>query len=384
MNWTSRLSLHPDTEQARRELLAGLDDDLGGPADLLLGFASPDHDPERLAAPWGEGLSLGGTAAGVIAAGQEVERGPALGLLAARLPDVEMQVLRFGRDGDLPLSATPAALRRATPAEPALEPVGVLLADPFTVEAQALAAMIDEALPGVALMGGLLSGARGAGGHCLWSPQGRSAEGATLLLMWGDVEAERVVAQGARPLSGPHRITRADRNYVLELDGRPAFQVFQAMLQHLDEAERQRLRQGATVGISALESGDRPPTSGELLVRNLLGVDPKHQVVGIGAPAQEGAWLSFMIRDAQAADEELAERLRQARPAPGGLLVNCLGRGEAFHGEPGHDSRRVQQAVGPLALGGFFANGELGPLRRRTRLHAYTSSLCLFRPRRWD
>lgn len=70
MNWTSRLSLHPDTGQARHELLADLDEDLGGPADLLLGFASPDHDPERLAAPWGAGLSLGGTAAGVIAADQ--------------------------------------------------------------------------------------------------------------------------------------------------------------------------------------------------------------------------------------------------------------------------------------------------------------------------
>jgi len=39
-------------------------------------------------------------------------------------------------------------------------------------------------------------------------------------------------------------------------------------------------------------------------------------------------------------------------------------------------------ALGDVALGGFFCNGEIGPVQGRTFLHGYTSAFGLFRPRR--
>jgi small ligand-binding sensory domain FIST len=38
----------------------------------------------------------------------------------------------------------------------------------------------------------------------------------------------------------------------------------------------------------------------------------------------------------------------------------------------------VQEQLGPLAVSGFFCNGELGPVGRRNFLHGYTASLGLF------
>lgn len=390
MMWTSRSSALPDTAAALRELLAGLDLELGGPPDLLLPFVSPEHLAQEAlisselqrAAP--AARVLGCTAAGVAGGGAELEAGPCLALTAARLPDVESQVLRFGPGGDLPLSATPDQLGAQLHVSAEQQPVVLVLCDPYSVDAQALVALLDQALPGCVKVGGLASGGTRPGGHALWAGGELQHEGAVCLLLWGDLEAQPIVAQGARPLGPPMRITRGDRSYVLELDGRPALSAFQALVSSLDDDERGRLRRGAVVGLSTPSDEDRRPGPNDLLVRNLVGMDPEHGVIGIGGPARTGSWLRFMVRDAQAARDELTELLADAAPAQAALLVSCMGRGEAFFRERGHDTRLLQERLGPVPVGGFFANGELGPLRGRTWLHAYTSSVALLRQRAWD
>ena len=73
----------------------------------------------------------------------------------------------------------------------------------------------------------------------------------------------------------------------------------------------------------------------------------------------------------------LRNRARPAKPR-GALLFSCLGRGAHLYGEPDHDSRAFAQEVGEVALGGFFCNGEIGPVGDTTYLHGYTSSFGLF------
>ena len=69
------------------------------------------------------------------------------------------------------------------------------------------------------------------------------------------------------------------------------------------------------------------------------------------------------------------------RPA-GALLFSCTGRGAGLFGRPDHDTGLFEDALGPAALGGFFCNGEIGPVGGRTFLHGYTSAFALFRPAR--
>ncbi len=68
-------------------------------------------------------------------------------------------------------------------------------------------------------------------------------------------------------------------------------------------------------------------------------------------------------------------------PPEGALLFSCLGRGAWLYGVPDHDSDAFRRHVGAVPLGGFFCNGEIGPVEQHTFVHGYTSAFALFRPR---
>jgi small ligand-binding sensory domain FIST len=63
-------------------------------------------------------------------------------------------------------------------------------------------------------------------------------------------------------------------------------------------------------------------------------------------------------------------------------MFSCVGRGLGLFGEPNHDSGLVRSLLGPVAVGGFFCNGEIGPVGQRTYVHTYTSVIALISPGR--
>jgi len=65
----------------------------------------------------------------------------------------------------------------------------------------------------------------------------------------------------------------------------------------------------------------------------------------------------------------------------GSLLFSCLGRGLHLFGKPDHDTDLFRRHLGEIPLGGFFCNGEIGPVHGSTFLHGYTSSFGIFRKR---
>ena len=60
-------------------------------------------------------------------------------------------------------------------------------------------------------------------------------------------------------------------------------------------------------------------------------------------------------------------------------MFSCLGRGQYLYGRPNHDTDMFREKLGAVPLGGFFCNGEIGPVSGTTFLHGYTSSFGLFR-----
>ena len=93
--------------------------------------------------------------------------------------------------------------------------------------------------------------------------------------------------------------------------------------------------------------------------------------------------VQFHVRDADASATDLGLQLdryrdRASGAAAGALLFSCLGRGEYLYGRAGHDSDVFRSKVGNVTLGGFFCNGEIGPVAERTYLHGYTSAFAVF------
>jgi small ligand-binding sensory domain FIST len=198
----------------------------------------------------------------------------------------------------------------------------------------------------------------------------------------GDVAVDTVVAQGCRPIGDPMFVTRSERNVIHELDGRRAAVVLQDLFARAPAEDKALFRSSLFLGV-VMREDCQEYGHGDFLIRNVLGVDPRSASIVVGAAVRDSMVVQFHLRDARTSSEDLRALLSryEGRPA-GALLFSCLGRGRGLYGTPDHDSALFAERVGPVPLGGFFCNGEIGPVHGTTFLHGYTSAFGLFRPRR--
>jgi len=393
MKWATAISWNTSVEAAIMECSERVRGDLGpGGISLAAIFVTPhfaayyprmhrmvaDHlAPETL---------IGCSGGGVIGGDEEIERAPALSIVAARLPDVEVNPFRV--DGPLPdLDGSPDAWEAVIGVRPEEEPQIVLLADPFSVRAEALLSGLDYAFPASPKIGGLASGATSPGLNALFLNEDVFDGGAVGVALTGNVVVDTVVAQGCRPVGDLMSVTDCEGNLLRELDGRPAFEVLQELFASLDERDRRLAAVSLFVGVLMDEFREEPRT-GDFLIRNLIGADPRLGAVAVGENLHEGMRVRFHLRDAETSAEDLhavltgyEKTVSQDGSPSGALLFSCLGRGEYLYGRPNFDTGIFHEHLGGVPVGGFFCNGEIGPVAGTTFLHGYTSSFGLFRPR---
>jgi small ligand-binding sensory domain FIST len=379
MRWTSAISDRAGGVDALDEAVASVRRKLDR-IDFAIVFASPVL--ARALAPRLTDVITGGTVigcsgAGIIGDAREIEDRPAVSVTAAELPGVTCTAFHV-EAGALPPDASAWRARIGVD-----DPAGLLvLADPFSSNVQDLITGLDEAFPRTGKFGGLVSGGRIPSTNWLFA-RGETFHGGVVgVAFTGDVAIDTIVAQGCRPIGPPMVVTRCEGNLIAQLDNTPPLQVLQALHASLDPRDRALFRQSLFLGIEMKDS--LVHRDGELLVRNIVGIDPEANVLAVAARLRPFQVVRFLLRDARTATEDLErllERHRASGPGAcdGALLFSCLGRGEGLFGEPDHDSRLFRKHLGEAALGGFFCNGEIGPVGGTTFLHGYTSSFALFR-----
>jgi small ligand-binding sensory domain FIST len=391
MKWATAISRKTSFEDAVLECAEGVARRLGpGTISLGLAFVTPhfaDYYPRLhgLVSRYLEPETfLGCSGGGVIGGGEEVERTPAVTIISAQLPDVRLTP--FYMSGPLQdLDGPPDAWERLVGVRAEDEPQFVLLADPFSGRPEALLAGLDYAFPNSPKIGGLASGATSPGLNALFLDDRTFSEGSVGVALSGDVAIDAVVAQGCRPVGELMRVTGCRGNFLYELDGRPAFEVLQELFAALDERDRQLASTALFVGV-LMDEFRKESQVGDFLIRNLLGVDPRRGAIAVGENLQEGIRLRFHVRDAQTSAEDLHTMLKSYEKTlpgsvSGALLFSCLGRGVGLYGLPNFDTSVFREYLGDVPVGGFFCNGEIGPVSGATFLHGYTSSFGLFRPR---
>jgi small ligand-binding sensory domain FIST len=392
MKWASALSSKPKLEAAIKDVAQGVKDQLGGAApDLATLFVSQTYADryeeaqgilaDRLPAR----VVLGASAAGVIGDGREVEARPGVSLTAAALPDVKLRSFSV-QDEDLPdLDNSPRAWESLVGVRAAEDPQFLLIADPFSIRADNFILGLDYAFPKAAKIGGVASGASEPGRNALYLDNVCLRSGLIGVAMTGNLRLDTVVAQGCRPIGSPLRITDCKENVLMSVNGKPPMEVMQSIFASLSERDRQLMKQALFLGI-AMNSAEEQPRPGDFLIRNIIGVDNQNGTLAIGAPLRTGQTVQFHLRDSRSSAEDLRAVFDQAGTAReqtrGALLFSCVGRGQALYGRPHHDSQFFLQNVGPVPLGGFFCNGEIGPVGGTTYLHGYTSCFGLFRPKK--
>lgn len=392
MQWASAISEQTSLDDAIAECAVSIKTELGGTLDLAVAFVSPHYqnDYERVVSVMEDLLGarhmFGCSGGGVIGNGVEVEQRPGLSITAAILPDVEIKGFHM-EERHLPdLDAGPDKWEELVGAVGADNPQFVILADPFSFPVQNLILGLDFAFTGASKIGGLASGAQQQGANALFLNGNVYDSGAICLVLSGNITVDTVVAQGCRPIGSPMRITSSDRNLLAELDGKTPLEVLQGMYQELPERDRLLMSHSLFLGVVMDEFLDTP-IQGDFLIRNVVGMDQKTGSLAIGEVLKEGQLVQFHLRDAETSAQDLHAVLERyavdnrENDLPGALLFSCLGRGEYLYGRPNHDTEIFQDALGSVPLGGFFCNGEIGPVSGTTFLHGYTSSFGLFRPK---
>lgn len=217
------------------------------------------------------------------------------------------------------------------------------------------------------------------------------------------------VTQGCQPVAPARTITAAEGNLLAELDGEPALDVLLEDLGlTLDQPQAAVAALRTTLVGLTQASGDVVNRSGhfgiDVVVRHIIGIDPRRRAVAVADKVEEGMRLAFCRRDVEAAradlvricaeireelePEELPLAVASALAAPdplagphpasriaGAVYVSCAGRGGPHFGGPSAEMQIVRRALGDVPLVGFFAGGEIA----RSHLYGYTGVLTVFR-----
>jgi small ligand-binding sensory domain FIST len=375
----SRLVLAPYSEVSVIETATAALREVGGKVSCAFAFCSADYREnlsdfmELLQLHARAPIVAGCSASGLIGTGLEHEKARGFSILLLHLPETQIAQVALPASADAAAEALPPEAMREADA-------WIVLGNPLAEGIEPWIEAWNRTLPGVACIGGLASSGAGESDLFAWSDR-TEVEGGVALGFKGGVRVDALVSQGCRPIGEPWSITGAERNYIITLGSRPAFEVLQETFQSLPDSEKDQAQGNIFVGLATSEYVDEFKT-GDFLIRNLLGGDPKHGVIAVGALPRVGQTLQFQLRDANSADAELRHLTQQRRKsgrAPfASLLFACNGRGRHLFGVPNHDAAVLVEMLGQHPSAGFFCNGEIGPVGSRNFIHGYTASAALF------
>jgi small ligand-binding sensory domain FIST len=380
-----------DWRAAARAALAQLEPHKAALKDCTIGFIymtdvlaeDAAHILELVRGVTGIKHWIGSVGVGVCAPGVSYMDVPAIALMAGAL---DPELFRVFPAVDLDLSPALAAL------DPWLaqhDPMLVLLhGDPLSDNDPAhTLAELAQAVGG--FMAGGLASARAA--H-IQVADGVVEGGLSGAAFAAEVEVATALSQGCVPMGPPRAITRGADNMVMELDGRPAFDVLRAELRDLAAAGGPgvTVEEGGTLNIGGAVHVAFPVPGRDqrdYLVRHALGLDPDEGWIAVAYPVQEGAPMMFVHRDDATVRADLARALLDLRArvtrqkgvfAPrGALYISCVARAAARfaeNGPPGGEMALVREILGDIPLAGFYANGEIA----NATLYGHAAVVILF------
>jgi small ligand-binding sensory domain FIST len=361
-------------EEAVSAALAG-----GLRADGALLLATPDYAadlPALLAAACdalGTSVVAGAHVHGVLGAGRELEGRRGLALLAIEGLEVHGFLLEAGFGNE---STAAEEIADRLGGAPRAEDLVVLLPDPRAVHLQALLAGAREGLAPAQIVG---AGAAALDARAPLQWCGReAATGAIAGLVLRGERAPRVgVTQACRPATQLMTVTRAQGHWILELDGRPALEVYREVARG---PLAEDLPRAAAFVLAALPRDAADPLRpGGYLVRNVAGFALEERALAIPEAVAVGDRLAFVQREPAAAREDLKAMLAQLRePTPAfGIYFDCCARGASLFGVEGLEAAYLEESFGSAPVMGLFGSCEIGPVAGRSELLTYTGVLAL-------
>ena len=333
-------------------------------AALVLVFPDADDDLQHalsLATAAAPGSLIAGmTSQGIISSAGEHARG-----CSATAFSTEVDVgVGIARDASLDLREAGRTAATAATADLELRPghsVLLLFLDPRSGDE---AAAIDGAY---AVIGGSVplagGGANGLAPGLI--ADGEAGGDAVVAVALCSPEPVAVgVSHGCRPTAEPAIATRTDGRVLLELNGRPAEELYLEGLGWGDAI----LDDAAFEAFAVLHPLGQPELRGQLRLRHILGRAPGGGLTCATAiPPNAAVWLTEQTPETivGSAERAVSETLAKLPGEPrAGLVFDCAARRKALGDRVTEETRTLRAAFGEDApLAGLYTRGEVGRVR---------------------
>lgn len=322
----------------------------------------------------------GCTASSIIGAGSDRAQGPAISLLALRLPGAKITTLRLGewlRDAEDDPERWRAALDL-----PVEDVNGLFLfADPFRTDAQTLLSGLHLAYPEAAIVGGVALGSVQHRQTWVVADEEIAGEGAVAVAIGGDYTIEPVISQGCSPIGQTWTITGASKQWIDTIAGQPAMDVLLDTLRTIPPEQRERAGRNLFAGLAADEYRD-VFDRGDFLIRGIAGVERESGAIALNALPRIGQTIQFQVRDAQTARDDLQAALERAsnqlgekRTPIAAVLCASSERNDGLLGEANADVAAIESHFPDVPVAGLACSGEIAPIGRKPFLHGFTAAM---------
>src|SRR5262249_14207593 len=270
----------------------------------------------------------------------------------------------------------------ATDVRPALGANNLLclFADTYNMDSDRLLPTLCRELPSTAVVGGGASEDGSVGETFVFCGDTVSNNAVSGMLLSGDFGLNITSSLACAPIGPIHRITAARDNVILELDGQPAYEIFESAAGPLSSDLRRAL---AFVFLAVpLDPGATRLERGRFLIRNIVGASQEHGALAVAHQPKVGDLVGLVLRDGERSRNNLKETLEELSQALSGkpafgLYFDCVSRGSGLYNIPGHDSAYIRQYLGELPVAGFFTGFEIGPIGDEPGLLQYSGVLAL-------
>lgn len=369
---------HDDPYQAGRDLAAELNDALGASPDVVLLFAAPTYDPQRLLAGLHRRLAPRVQLVGCTSFAEITHESAVSGSVTAlgmRSRDLAAHALQATRASGGSFAVGRSLGEQAREREAALL---LLLVDGVRLDSAAVLRGAQSVLgPDFPIVGGLA--ADDARFERTWEFCGRDVlEGAAVgLALAGPLRHATVARGGWEPIGATRRCTRVERDrLVLEIDGQPALNLYR---EYLGAQGRDLKTAGIEFPLGIVGLPDRPWRGDEQVqvVRAVVGVDQARGGLRCNREIPEGAEIRMLratkddlIRGAAEAAADLGRALPGGRLA---LVFDCFARKMVLGARYKEEVAAAYSRLAPeLTRVGFYTYGQLAPVSGQTEHHDAT------------
>lgn len=209
-----------------------------------------------------------------------------------------------------------------------------------------------------------------------------SYDSITGIAFCGNIQSKTLISPSCHPLGEPMKITKSRAGSILEIEGRPACDIFYEQVRRVKNIRIEQANHHILLGLP-FKSYQTDFESNQYMIRNILEVNSEEGSICCSALVEEGEFLTFTLRDANKSKLDFEIKLADLKTSlpkePAfGIYINCCARGLLLYEKQHEDVNLIRNFFPNLPLIGFFAYAEIAPVDYTHQIHYHSGVLSLF------